>query len=235
MNSKWLSSLCAVWMVGVGLTGCGSTQNTDEEAEQEVVGKPPSKTDDPYYVMNMPEEAESAESSGYIGSEKNESGEEPETVDEPGAASGSTSEAEPTREGDTKTADGSDSETKDISGSVSNQGKDDSKPVRVSKAEPPEKKRREKRDEMSEGRGVQCYSCVRICPLTEKGGGDPDCSAGDRDVICGWGMHSEKTSARELAAAECNGALEMARDMKQWSRIEGECPPPTCRSGGAGR
>jgi hypothetical protein len=193
-------------MVGVGLAGCGSRQNTDEETDEEVVGKPPSKTDDPYYVMNMPEEAESAESSGYIGG-----------TDEEGEVGKATGKSD-----DTSSEEPTDDEQAN------------SEPVRVSKAEPPDDQQREKRDEMSERRGVQCYSCVRICPLTGGSGGSPDCSNGERDVICGWGMHSDKTSARELAAAECNGALEMAREMKQWSRIEGECPPPTCRSGGSG-
>ncbi len=226
MNSKWLRSLCAVWMVGVGLSGCGSTQSTDEEVEREVVGKPPSKTDDPYYVMNMPEEAETAESSGYIGAAENGRGADTES----GSATVGTSESD----GDTDTRHDPESESDAVSKAEPEDGAADSEPVRVSKAEPPDNKRREKRDEMSEGRGVQCHSCIRICPLTDRGG-DPDCSAGERDVICGWGMHSEKKSARELAAAECNGALEMAREMKQWSRIEGECPPPTCRSGRSGR
>lgn len=73
----------------------------------------------------------------------------------------------------------------------------------------------------------RCHACVRICPMRDGGGAECE---GERDVICGWGVHADPEMARQLARAECNGALEMAREMDQWSRIEGECPPAECRS-----
>ena len=79
-----------------------------------------------------------------------------------------------------------------------------------------------------EGSGVRCFSCVRICPVDEASRG-AECAGGERDVICGWGVHGREADAARLAKAECDGALDMARRMKTWSRIEGECPPATCR------
>ena len=162
-----------------GLIACGGKQ-TPEDSDDEVIGKPPSETDDPFVIMRMPEDALRAETSGYIGPEEGEGASETEE-----------------------------------------------EAVRASKAEPPENEKKSHEPPPDE-KGIQCFSCVRICPLSE-GADGVDCGEKERDVICGWGVHSDEASARELATAECNGALDMARRMKTWSRIEGECPAPTCR------
>jgi hypothetical protein len=69
----------------------------------------------------------------------------------------------------------------------------------------------------------QCFSCVRICPTAG------DCDEAREDVICGWGTHADAPQAKRLARAECNATLDMARRMPVWSRIDGQCPPATCR------
>jgi len=71
----------------------------------------------------------------------------------------------------------------------------------------------------------RCFSCVRLCPADK-----PSCDASDGDVICGWGVHEEQETARQLARAECDGALEREREVGDWREISGECPPATCRS-----
>jgi len=69
----------------------------------------------------------------------------------------------------------------------------------------------------------RCFSCVKICPET-----DPNCRRSD-DVICGWGVHPEEGTASRLATAECDGALDVARDMPRFSTISGDCPRATCQ------
>lgn len=71
---------------------------------------------------------------------------------------------------------------------------------------------------------MRCFSCVKICPET-----DPTCRYSD-DVICGWGVHPEESTAARLAEAECEGALDVAREMPRFSSIDGACPAATCQS-----
>lgn len=82
--------------------------------------------------------------------------------------------------------------------------------------------------ETKDGRGDaddRCFSCIRLCPADK-----PSCDASDGDVICGWGVHEEQETARQLARAECEGALKREREVGGWREISGECPPATCRS-----
>jgi hypothetical protein len=72
----------------------------------------------------------------------------------------------------------------------------------------------------------QCFACVRICPISDL---SPDCSESQEDMICGWGAGADEEAARKLARAECNAALDMAREMPRWSSIDGSCPVATCR------
>ncbi len=183
MDAKITVWLAAGLVFGGLVAACGSAQTADEEADESMVGKPPSETDDAYHVVQMPEEAVEAESSGYIGPEEGE-GDDPSDESEEASEKG----------------------------------------VRAAEADPPDEADRR----AAPDGGMQCFSCVRICPLSEASG-DADCSGGERDVICGWGVHSERSSARQLAVAECNGALDLARETRQWSQIEGECPSPQCR------
>lgn len=104
---------------------------------------------------------------------------------------------------------------------------DESVAVETTRAEP-EATERKLPPKPEAGKGVRCFSCVRICPIETAGRG-ADCSGDERDVICGWGVHETKADASRLARAECDGALDMARRMKTWSRIDGECPAATCR------
>lgn len=98
--------------------------------------------------------------------------------------------------------------------------------MKASEAEPSE--REKEAHEPEEAGEVQCFSCVRICPV-DAGSSSADCSGKKRDVICGWGVHAERSAAERLARAECDGALDMARQTKTWKRIEGRCPPASCK------
>ena len=72
-----------------------------------------------------------------------------------------------------------------------------------------------------------CFSCIRICPVDEEG--RADCSDGSNDLICGWGSHGDSQRAQQMAQAQCDASLDMARYMPTYADIEGQCPPATCR------
>ncbi len=79
---------------------------------------------------------------------------------------------------------------------------------------------------VSDGPREACFSCVRICPITN---GEPDCGPDTDDLICGWGTHSDLEQAQLSAEAHCNATLDMARELPTYSEITGRCPPATCR------
>lgn len=66
---------------------------------------------------------------------------------------------------------------------------------------------------------TQCFSCVKICE---------NAACEDADSICGWGVDYDKESASLRATAECDGALNIARNNPQWKRLTGSCPIATC-------
>jgi hypothetical protein len=169
---------------------CAGARDTDHagESESEIVGAPPSESEDPVQVAETPEGAERAESSGSIGVDEQPEGE----------------------------ADGT-------NGDPSEPSPSDSVAVRASEAAPSG----DETDPPASESESRCFSCVRICSL--EGDDGAACEGGDRDVICGWGVHDRAEKARKMARAECDGALDIARQTEQWSRIEGECPPPECR------
>lgn len=71
-----------------------------------------------------------------------------------------------------------------------------------------------------------CFSCVQICMVE-----NDQTRCGDReDTICGWGVHPERHTAASLAEAECEGALDIARESVRFARIEGSCPIATCEA-----
>src|SRR5690606_5543148 len=72
---------------------------------------------------------------------------------------------------------------------------------------------------------AQCFSCVKICPMRD---GAPQCEGAAEDTICGWGSATKPDQAKQRAVAECDGALDMAREMPRWRMIEGACPVATC-------
>lgn len=71
-----------------------------------------------------------------------------------------------------------------------------------------------------------CFSCVQLCAANSSAA---DCSDAPQDLICGWGTAPETEQAKVVARTHCNTTLDMARDMPMYSRIEGDCPPATCR------
>lgn len=82
---------------------------------------------------------------------------------------------------------------------------------------------RQSRAAVEPASSVRCFSCVKICPEADRA-----CERGD-DVICGWGVHPDQSTASKLATAECDGALDVARQMPKFSTISGACPRATCR------
>ncbi len=66
----------------------------------------------------------------------------------------------------------------------------------------------------------QCFSCVKICDSEE-------CQ--DADSICGWGVDYDKENAMLRATAECDGALDLARNDPKWKMVTGICPVATCK------
>lgn len=73
-----------------------------------------------------------------------------------------------------------------------------------------------------------CFSCVRICPLGEDG--STRCTDRADDLICGWGASaSDREQARQMAEAQCEESLDMARHMPNYAGIEGQCPAATCQ------
>jgi hypothetical protein len=152
------------------LVSCQSSGADQQKDDQRVVGSPPSEEDDPFRIIQTPEDAEEAPSKGTIGEE-----------------TGDQAAAEP-----------------------------------AEPQEPP--------PEPAEPDEHQCFSCVRLCPTNDEGKlVDGECAASGEDVICGWGVHPERDAAQKMARAECDGALDLTREMPTWSTIEGECPAATCR------
>lgn len=71
----------------------------------------------------------------------------------------------------------------------------------------------------------QCFSCVKICMVEGK---ELRCDDHE-DVICGWGVHPDRPTSAKVAQAQCDGALDVARDSRRLARIEGSCPIATCQ------
>ncbi|MFU8807198.1 MAG: hypothetical protein ACNA8W_25540 [Bradymonadaceae bacterium] len=71
-----------------------------------------------------------------------------------------------------------------------------------------------------------CFSCVRICPADAS---SSQCDEGPENLICGWGTHPEAEVASKVARGQCDATLDMARQMPTYSRIDGACPPASCR------
>lgn len=170
-----LTSLVAAF----ALSGCGGG-SSGQQRDDELVGRPPEASEDPFHFDTMPAEAVPAEPRGEI----EESA--PVAADEAPGGSAATARSEAS----------------------------DSSPERGSGER--------------EQRSYQCFSCVRLCPIDDQGDA-ANCANAKEDTICGWGVDADAGRAGRLARAECNGALDMAREMPNWSRIEGECPPATCR------
>lgn len=203
-----------VLLVAGTFAGCaGADRTSDEESERRVVGEPPSESDDPFEVMKTPEEERRAERSGYIG----ERGEETESKESASEAADSPDRADSPSES-----------AESPSKSSESSGESERTTAEVSEAEPTAEQTPDEPPAPSEHR---CFSCVRICPV-DADDGDTKTACGDRqrDVVCGWGVHEERSRAKKLARAECDGAVDLAGQMDQWSEIKGGCPPASCRS-----
>lgn len=72
----------------------------------------------------------------------------------------------------------------------------------------------------------RCFSCVRVCPDTLT---VAECEERNEELICGWGVDEDRQRARRMARAQCDAALNMSRQMRRYSEIEGDCPPAACR------
>ena len=73
---------------------------------------------------------------------------------------------------------------------------------------------------------AQCFSCVRVCDASDP---SEDCSQSPEDMICGWGAAARQVEARQMARAQCDAMLDMARQLPRWRQIQGSCPTASCR------
>src|SRR5690554_1527779 len=200
----------------VSLGGCAIPAQPKADDADTIVGKPPSAEEDPFFVRGTPANAERVQAQGRI-----EPVEAPEDVATPEVAPEEVATAAVAPEEVVE------------------------KPAPLPPPTPAEEAPEEPRIEVA-ARGelnavsrpepaktepvipetpatAQCFSCVKICPLAG------DCARADEDIICGWGTQTNISAAKELARAQCDATLDLARQMPVWSRIDGECPAATCR------
>jgi len=185
--------------------GCSTSKPKSDNADH-IVGTPPKPKEDPFFFVAMPADAVPAQSSGTIGSDGDEKDKKPEKPENTEEVKKPEKAEKPER---SEKAPDADADHPKAHAEVG---------ARVEPASP------EKKPPPSHEVN-QCFSCVKICPLDA----DPGTCPGNEDVICGWGAGPDVEVAKTRATAECDGALDMARDMPRWSRIEGDCPIASCR------
>lgn len=179
---------------------CSTTsQQSNDSDGEKVIGKPPPAEEDPFFVTSEPGSAVPVAPSGRIGEEGDDDPDQADPSDEPDRADAAIEADEP------------DEPKAEQPDAVASRAPDDS----------PERSARSEGTEQPDA--PQCFSCVRICPV------EGDCDRAKDDVICGWGVHDDQAQASRVAKAECDAALDMARQMPVWSEIAGQCPAATCR------
>lgn len=185
------------WCLGTFALLLGACQTGGERREDDdIVGKPPSVSEDPFAYAALPAPTQRAETTGMIEVEppkrvepKVEPQVEPKAPVQPPAEVAVVTEPTPPQEVATRVA--------------------PAVPV-----EPPVPA------------VPHCFSCVRICAQSDP---TDDCSQSVEDMICGWGTAEDERAASQLAQAQCDAVLDMARQMSRWRTIEGSCPKAACR------
>ena len=166
-----------------------------------IEGRPPTADEDPFFFVAIPANAQKVDARG--------------TIEMPAKVEPTNRVDEPTKVEPTNRVDGP--AIVEPTNRVDGPAKLDT----VSRAEATTPDRVPDRSPPSQ----QCFSCVEICNVQD---GRTRCE-GREDIICGWGVHPERDTAARLATAECDGALDLARESTRYARIEGSCPAATCR------
>src|SRR5690554_91843 len=230
----------------VSLGGCAIPAQPKADDADTIVGKPPSAEEDPFFVRGTPANAERVQAQGRI--EPVEAPEDvatPEVAPEEVATPEVPPEAVATPEVPPEAAATPEVAPEEVATPEGAPAEDVETPAPLPPPTPAEEAPEEPRIEVA-ARGelnavsrpepaktepvipetpatAQCFSCVKICPLAG------DCARADEDIICGWGTQTNISAAKELARAQCDATLDLARQMPVWSRIDGECPAATCR------
>ncbi|AWV90464.1 hypothetical protein [Bradymonas sediminis] len=246
----WLVALSCLLCLAY-LAGCGTTAQQTQREPERIVGAPPSAEEDPFFVRGTPAEAERVEAQGVIEPDQptdpaiaEELPEQPAAQDTPALAIDKPAPVAPTAPTETAKPEIRAEEPPRPEAPPTPAAKVIPPMVKPEKAPaitPPDEPKVEvaPRGELAavvkptppktrpappkSPEAPQCFSCVKICPLSG------DCAAGDEDIICGWGTQKQASVAKKLAQAQCDATLDMARQMPVWSRIDGQCPPATCR------
>src|SRR5690554_2478838 len=200
----------------VSLGGCAIPAQPKTDDADTIVGKPPSAEEDPFFVRGIPANAERVQAQGRI--EPVEAHEEvatPEVPPEEVATPEVPPEAVATPEVPPEAVATPEVPPEEPRIEVAARGELNA----VSRPEPAKTEPVIPETPAT----AQCFSCVKICPLAG------DCARADEDIICGWGTQTNISAAKELARAQCDATLDLARQMPVWSRIDGECPAATCR------
>ena len=240
--------LLSAAVVAVLFIQCSSTPQPVEDEEPQFIGAPPTdEDDDPLFRYALPAEAVPADATGRIGApstdppvvedidkprvvdepqvieepEIAEEIDEPEAIDAPELAEEidepeAVDEPELAEEIDEPEAVDEPELAEEIDEDIVEQAVVEEPPIEEIEAPPQMVDEKE-----------ACFSCVRICPIDDLG--NATCTEGSEDLICGWGSHENREDARRTARAHCDSSLDMARHMPNYSRIDGECPPATCR------
>jgi len=207
----------------------GGPSTTDEpDFTEDLIGRPPDSSDDPFASTTLPPDAVEVSASGMVGEEAplDQMPTTPKTDPAPPATSDVAARepaveelarpVEPERDPVASARD------EGVDGMLPRDRTQTPRPALVTETEP------EDIEAIPEPPGGmhRCFSCVKVCSVSDP---TPDCSASAEDIICGWGTSEELPDAREMARAECDATLDMAREMPRFSRIEGECPVASCR------
>lgn len=223
---------------------CASGDEAQEEdAEDEFIGAPPEDDDDPLFEHALPAEAVPADPTGRVGEpDEPPADEDPEPEKPATDQQVSMLENEVARLEDEiarleSQVDEPDDEVARLEQQVDDlESRLEQRDAQLQQQDAQLRQKEEQLEEHADAETPEaipdereaCFSCVQICPIGD--GDETNCPDGADDLICGWGSHEEDPDqARQVAQAQCESSLEMARQMPSYAGIEGNCPPATCR------
>ena len=217
--------ICATLLIPIGIAACSSSSEDEiDDDMQEFIGSPPEEEDDPMFKHALPAEAVPADPSGRVGAVDDEPEESDEDQEPDELAIDDPDEPEESDEDEELVIDDPDEPE---------EADEDEEPAESDELAAAEPDPVERPEDISPPPDIPddrpaCFSCVRICPVDDSG--NADCPAGSDDLICGWGSHEDdRSQARNVAQAQCESSLDLARHMPNYDGIDGQCPPATCR------
>lgn len=204
-------SICCLLVLSLAmlLTSCssGDAARKNSSESEELIGAPPSKDQDPFASQTLPPESARAPTSGVMDIQTSEElPEDRSQTPRPALAQPASPSREHVEEAAREAA---------SSSYAAKEMPTTETPEEVEVVTP----------QVPEEDVYRCFSCVRICPVSDASG---DCSDSKEDMICGWGTAMNASDATKLARAQCDAALDMAREMPRFSRIDGGCPVASC-------